>query len=371
MVATLGPRTGRCATVRAPSLPGARHRVLYHACARARDGPETPAGADLDGLRYGAGMVDVWTLGELLIDFVPDRSGVTLGEAERFAKAAGGAPANVAVGLRRLGVASGFVGKVGDDPFGRWLADVLKRDGVDTSQLRFDDAARTALAFVSLTADGERDFLFYRHPSADQLHRADEVDLKAVASGRVLHHGSISLIQDPSRSATLAAVDAARAAGATISYDPNLRLPLWPDAEAARTGILGAWPLAHLIKVSDEEVRFLTGSDDPQAVRSLWHDDLRLLVVTRGADGVDWFTRDASGRVPGFEVRVQDTTGAGDAFVAGLLAAWTRTPGLDADPEALEEALRRANAYAALTTTRSGAIPALPTAAELDRFLAS
>jgi len=131
-------------------------------------------------LRYGAAMANVLTLGELLIDFVPDRSGVTLGEAERFLKAAGGAPANVAVGLRRLGVEAGFIGKVGDDPFGHWLADVLRRDDVDTRQLRFDDAARTALAFVSLTAEGDRDFMFYRHPSADQLHRPDELDLDEI-----------------------------------------------------------------------------------------------------------------------------------------------------------------------------------------------
>ena len=314
--------------------------------------------------------VHVWTLGELLIDFVPDRSGVTLGEAERFYKAAGGAPANVAVGLRRLGVASGFVGKVGDDPFGHWLAGVLERDRVETSQLRFDDTARTALAFVSLTAAGERDFMFYRHPSADQLHRADEIDLAAVAGARVLHHGSISLIQEPSRSATLAAIDAARAGGATVSYDPNLRLPLWPDADAARCGILDAWELAHVVKISDEELRFLTGSSDLAAARTLMHDGLRLLVVTLGRGGVAWFAGDREGRVSGFEVEVRDTTGAGDAFVAGLLAAWSRNPALSEDDGELEIALRRANAYAALTTTRPGAIPALPSADELDRFLA-
>jgi fructokinase len=315
-------------------------------------------------------MPDVLTLGELLIDFVADRSGVTLGEAERFLKAAGGAPANVAVGLRRLGVDAGFVGKVGDDPFGRWLADVLRRDGVELSQLRFDDAARTALAFVSLTAGGERDFLFYRHPSADQLHRAEELDLDAIARAGILHHGSISLIQEPSRSATFAAIDAARAAGATVSYDPNLRLPLWQDEGAAREGIRSAWHLAHVIKISDDELSFLTGSRDLAAAPSLLHDQLRLLLVTLGNGGVAWFAGDRSGRVPGFEVETRDTTGAGDAFVAGVLAALDATPDLTEDEAALEEALRRANAYAALTTTRSGAIPALPSAEELERFLA-
>jgi fructokinase len=315
-------------------------------------------------------MPDVLTLGELLIDFVPDRSGVTLGEAERFLKAAGGAPANVAVGLRRLGVEAGFVGKVGDDPFGHWLADVLRRDGVDLRQLRFDDAARTALAFVSLTAEGDRDFMFYRHPSADQLHRPDELDLDEIGRTRILHHGSISLIQEPSRSATLAAIDAARAAGATISYDPNLRLPLWPDEETAREGIRSAWPLANVIKISDDELEFLTGSRDLAGAPSLLTDELRVLLVTLGGGGVAWFAGERSGRVPGFEVETRDTTGAGDAFVAGVLTAMARDPQLADDDAALEAALRRANAYAALTTTRSGAIPALPSADELDRFLA-
>lgn len=314
-------------------------------------------------------MADVLTLGELLIDFVPDRTGVTLGQAERFLKAAGGAPANVAVGVRRLGLDAGFIGKVGDDPFGHWLASVLERDGVDVSQLRFDDAARTALAFVSLTEEGDRDFMFYRHPSADQLHRPDEIDLHAVADATILHMGSISLIQEPSRSATLAAIDAARGAGRLVSYDPNLRLPLWESEEAAREGMRGPWELAHVIKISEEELSFLTGSDELDAAWSLMHDELQLLTVTLGQAGVAWFAGDRSGRVGGFSVKPADTTGAGDAFVAALLVALARDPELTSDDAALEAALRRANAYAALTTTRSGAIPALPSAAELDRFL--
>ena len=316
-------------------------------------------------------MPDVLCLGEMLIDFVPDRSGVTLGEAERFLKAAGGAPANVAVGVARLGVRSGFIGKVGDDPFGHWLAGILEDASVSVDQLRFDEAARTALAFVSLTADGDRDFLFFRHPSADQLHRPDEIDLDAVRRSSILHHGSISLIQEPSRSATLAAVDAAREAGRTVSYDPNLRLPLWSSPDAAREGILSFWNRAHLIKISDDELEFLTGSRELEAARSLVHPELRLLTVTLGAGGVAWFAGDRSGRVDGFEVAVADTTGAGDAFVAGLLAAVHGDPELlsDANDAALAAALRRANAYAALTTTRPGAIPALPSEEELDAFL--
>ena len=180
-------------------------------------------------------MADAICLGELLIDFVPTVTGVNLIEAPAFIKAAGGAPGNVAVGLARLGVRSAFMGKVGDDPFGHFLANTLAEVGVDVSPLRFSAEARTALAFVSLRADGEREFMFYRHPSADMLFTPREVDVDAIQHAKLLHFGSISLIGEPSRSATLYAVDAARAAGCLVSYDPNLRLPLWPDAEAART----------------------------------------------------------------------------------------------------------------------------------------
>ena len=202
-------------------------------------------------------MPAVITLGELLIDFVPTVSGVTLIEAPAFKKAPGGAPANVAAGLAKLGVSTGFMGKVGDDAFGHFLAQTLKEAGVDISALRFSTEARTALAFVSLRADGEREFMFYRHPSADTLYTPDEVDCDYIRSAQVLHYGSISLIGEPSRSATLRAVETAKAAGLRISYDPNLRLNLWPSAEAAKRGIMLGWPHAQVIKVSGEELAFL------------------------------------------------------------------------------------------------------------------
>ena len=186
-------------------------------------------------------MFDVIACGELLIDFVSTESGVTLAAAPAFKKAAGGAPANVAVGVARLGYRAGFLGQVGEDDFGHFLADTLAEAGVDTGGLRFSAEARTALAFVSLRADGERSFMFYRHPSADMLWRPEDVDAGYAAGTRIFHYGSISLIGEPSRSATLAALGHARAAGALISYDPNLRLALWPSAEAARAGMLAGW----------------------------------------------------------------------------------------------------------------------------------
>ncbi len=301
--------------------------------------------------------------GELLIDFVALETGVTVGEASGFKKAPGGAPANVAVAVRRLGVPSAFLGQVGDDPFGHYLADVLASEGVDVSGLRFSDKARTALAFVSLRADGERSFVFYRHPSADMLMEPDSVALEVIDSGDVFHFGSITLINEPCRSATLRAVEYAGKHGLLISYDPNLRLSLWPSADAAREGMMLGLRYADVVKVSDEEVEFLAGD---KGIEALWHDGMRLIVVTHGADGCTAYTRDRIEHVPGFRVRTVDTTGAGDGFVAGLLVGL-----LTMDfPSDLRGILRFANAVGALTTTQKGAIPALPGRDEVERLLA-
>jgi fructokinase len=359
-------------------------------------------------------MVDVVTLGELLIDFVSTESGVSLVEAPVFQKAPGGAPANVAVGVARLGARSGFIGKVGDDDFGHFLAQTLAQNGVDTSALRFSHQARTMLAFVSLRADGERDFMFYRHPSADMLLRPDEIDRAYVGAARIFHYGSISLISEPSRSATLAAVETAVERGVLVSYDPNLRLNLWSSreqprdvgheqprdvgheqphlagheqphlagheqphlagrrqphlagrrqpADAAREGMLTGWRYAQVAKVSEDELAFLSGEDDfDAAVEALWHERLRLLVVTAGRGGCRYATVEARGQVPGFSVETVDTTGAGDGFVAGLLVGLLEDEQVWENVSALEQVLRFANAVGALTTTRRGAIPALPT----------
>ena len=308
-------------------------------------------------------------LGELLIDFFPTISGVTLIEAEIFQKAPGGAPANVAVGVSRLGLSSGFMGKVGDDAFGHFLAQTLRENGTDVSALRYSQEARTALAFVSLKEDGDRDFMFYRHPSADMLYTVAEVDEEYIRSGRIFHFGSISLINEPSRSATLHAIEIAQNAGLLVSYDPNLRLALWPCEEAAQHGMRLGWQYAQIIKASEEEVIFLAGEDDLYlAVRKLWHSRLRLLVVTRGKEGCIYFTREFSGEVPSFKVQSIDTTGAGDGFLAGLLKGILQMSDWE-QPQALREICRYANAVGALTTTQRGAIPALPTAAEVESFL--
>ena len=316
-------------------------------------------------------MADVICLGELLIDFVPTVTPTSLVDAPAFKKAPGGAPANVAVGLARLGVSSAFMGKVGDDPFGHFLADTLAAAGVDVGTLRFTAQARTALAFVSLRADGEREFMFYRHPSADMLLTPDDIDEGVLQAAKALHFGSISLIGEPSRSATLHAIAIARAAGGLISCDPNLRLALWPDRAAARAGLLLAIGQAQLIKISDDELRFLTGSDDPSAARrELWHDGLELMVVTLGSAGSVYFTRDHEGVVVGFSVTAVDATGAGDGFVAGLLHGVIADRGVTGDPARLRDLCSFANAVGALTTTERGAIPALPTRDRVEALLA-
>jgi fructokinase len=315
-------------------------------------------------------ITDVITFGELLIDFVPTVSNVSLLEAPAFKKAPGGAPANVAVGLSRLGVRTGFMGKVGDDAFGRFLAKTLKDNNVDISALCYSTIARTALAFVSLGEGGEREFMFYRHPSADMLFTPDEVDGEYVRSAKIFHHGSISLISEPSRSATFQALDYAREAGLLVSYDPNLRINLWPDESAAREGMLSAWERADVIKISEEELDFLTGiKDAPQAARSLWHTRLKLLLVTRGRRGCTYITPEFSGDVAGFRVDPVDTTGAGDGFVAGLLFGLLENPDVIENQERLAEVCRFANAVGALVTTERGAIPAMPTRQKVIEFL--
>jgi fructokinase len=302
-------------------------------------------------------------LGEALVDFVADVPDVSLAECPGFRKAAGGGVANAAVALARLGVPTAFLGKVGDDPFGRFLAETMAASGVDTRFLRFDATARTGLAFVSLRADGERAFVFFRNPSADMLHRADEVPDEALAGCRWFHHGSISLIQEPSRGATLETLRRVKAAGGLISFDPNLRPALWPNPDAAREQILAALPLADLAKLSAEEAEFLFGpaEADEQAARVLGLGP-SLAAITLGAQGSLLANARGTAREAAPTVAAVDATGAGDAYAGALIAGLLErgAPG-DLDAGQLAGLARFANAAGALTTTRKGGIPALPT----------
>ncbi|KAJ8625382.1 hypothetical protein MRB53_033912 [Persea americana] len=304
----------------------------------------------------------VVSFGEMLIDFVPDIAGVSLSESIGFIKAPGGAPANVAVAIRKLGGRSAFIGKFGDDEFGHMLVDILKKNGVNGDGVCFDPDARTALAFVTLKKNGGREFMFYRNPSADMLLKESELNLDLIQQAKIFHYGSISLISEPCRSAHLAAMRAAKEAGLLLSYDPNVRLPLWPSPDAAREGIRSIWTEADFIKVSDDEVAFLTNGDprNEDVVWSLWFDGLKLLVVTDGERGCRYFTKDFKGKVKGYSVKTVDTTGAGDAFVGAILFSLARDSSIFQNEAKLRNALTFANACGAICTTKKGAIPALP-----------
>lgn len=326
--------------------------------------------------------LDALCMGELLIDFVASEPGPDVGEAPAFTKNPGGAPANVAVGLSRLGRRAAFAGKVGDDPFGRYLARVLEGNGVDVSGLAFDSRARTALAFVSLGQGGERSFSFYRNPSADMLLHEQDLDSGLLGGCRTFVHGSISLISEPSRSATYSAISRAGSAGALICFDPNLREGLWPGIAHARRAILEAASRSDLIKAGEDELLRITGCDDPGSAVSLLRRHTKpgcAIVVTMGRLGCALYHGGAPLLEPGYGVEPVDTTGAGDGFFAGLISSLLEEagdgsladvlPGLD--EAGWRGAMRRANAVGAMCTTSKGAIPSLPSSDELRAFMSS
>ncbi len=307
------------------------------------------------------------SFGELLIDFVALEMGVTVGDASGFIKAPGGAPANVAVAMARLGYESGFMGQVGDDPFGRYLADILAAESVNIDGLLFSSEARTALAFVANTAAGDRSFMFYRHPSADMLMTPQAVNTRLIDAADMLHFGSITLIHEPAKSALLKALEQAVASDTFISYDPNLRLPLWESAAVAKAGMLSGLEYANLLKISAEELEFLTGGED---VRPLWRERMEMICVTYGEHGAVVHLKNGTAiRHGGYAVPARDTTGAGDAFAAAMLIG-ILDYGDDA-PAHLPDILDFANAVGALTCIKEGAIPSLPTMNEARAFLAA
>ncbi len=333
-------------------------------------------------------MSDLVCLGEALIDFVAMESGVGVGEASGFLKAPGGAPANVAVGAAKLGISSAFLGKVGDDPFGHFLADTFFEAGSNIDGMVFSKEYRTGLAFVSLKHGGERDFCFFRNPSADMTYSLEELDIDRIRNAKVFHFGSITLIDEPAGATTRAAVELARESGILISYDPNLRPSLWQDMETAQKTILSMAPKADIIKVSEEELLFLSSSSDSSgALNSIEsistlskafmekYDQVSLFIVTRGAEGCYWRTKSGlAGSLPGINVQAVDTTGAGDGFVAallgGLIANGKQAPSelKNITWEEFEHLFQVANIVGAITTTRKGAIPGLPTISELNEL---
>ena len=308
-------------------------------------------------------MPHVLTTGELLIDFSPVKAP---GFPGAIYPNPGGAPANVAVQLARLGVSAGFIGKVGADSFGGSLRRCLEDNQVDASGLVSDPDYRTTLAFVHLDENGDRSFTFYRNPGADTQLRPEEVDPAALADCRLLHFGSLSLTTEPGKSTTLGLVKRARDLGKLISYDPNWRPVLWPSEEAGVAGMALGLPLCHLLKISEEELALLTGTESiAEGVRKLHALGVVLILVTLGPDGCVSSYHGQLRHHPTFDVTVADTTGSGDSFWGAFLSQLVQN-GIDApeklgalDPEALSGFCRFANAAGSTCAAKPGGIPAI------------
>lgn len=322
-------------------------------------------------------MADVVCMGELLVEFISTADNMPLAHAPGFIKAPGGAPANVAVALQRLGLTARFIGKVGNDPFGTYLRTSLDEAGVDTSCLFIDDAARTTAVFVAVWDDGRKDLCFYRNPGADMRIHMSDIDARAFDGARCFHYGSISFIDEPAASAQRKALSIAHAMGLMISYDPNYRPTLWPDVDTAQCVIRDAFRYCHLAKISAEEWMTATGHANLETgIKAVLDMGVELLIISRGDQGAIATNGDYRIELPAFKVDVVETTGAGDGFMAAMIARLLpereRCGSLAlVDPHIVREALRFANAVGALTCTRHGAIPALPSRADIDRFMQS
>jgi fructokinase len=330
-------------------------------------------------------MPDIVSIGESLIDFLAFERGVLIENTTVFTLAPGGAPANVAAAVARLGGSAGFLGKVGADSFGVMIRKTLSGVGVNVDMLVTDDRVNTTLAFISVKPDGEPDFVFYRNRcGADLALREDEIDEKYVRSARILHYGSISFTGEPLRSATLKAIEIAKEAGVLLSYDPNLRPSLWDSLARAKSEIEMGMERADVVKLTEEELEFITGesagvsSDGGGSLGKGCEKILKygpeFVVVTRGKESCFAYDGTSPVEVPAFSVNQVDSTGGGDAFVGGVLLTLLERIKKGEKPfpmtrEAAREMLRFAHACGALTVTRKGVIPALPTMAEVVEFL--
>lgn len=315
----------------------------------------------------------LFSIGEALIDMIPSQVGCGFEQVPSFSPRVGGAPANVCGAFTKLGGRSSLLTQLGDDPFGHKIAHELEGCGIDLSHLAFTDKANTALAFVSLAEDGNRTFSFYRKPSADLLYAPEQIDPAWFKDAFALHFCSVSLVDSPMRYAHLAAITAAREAGAIVSFDPNLRFPLWNDQEQLRQTVLQFLPLADVLKVSDEELEFLTGTADiEQALPKLFVGSVQLVVYTCGSKGAYAYTRSAHGFAPCAKVKAVDTTGAGDGFIGSFL--WqlaqdgiTRTKLAKLTARRLGQMLEFSNRFCGISVQSSGAIDSYPTLEQMEQ----
>ena len=313
---------------------------------------------------------DVIALGELLIDFTEygrSNRGNKLFEANP-----GGAPCNVLALLQKLGKKTAFIGKVGDDQFGRMLCETIDSIGIDSKNLIFDKEIPTTLAFVGKTADGDREFSFYRNPGADMMLREEEVMDELLANTKILHFGTLSMTHETVRKTTLSAVKKAKKNGAIISLDPNLREPLWQSLDEAKRQMKSAISYCDILKISDNEIEFLTGETDfDEGVKKIRSEyDIPLICVTMGKDGSIAYYKDKKITAKAFlQDNVVDTTGAGDTF-CGCVLSYVCEHGLDNLTEKqLLTMLEFANAAASIVTTRAGAILSMPSVKEVEELL--
>ena len=316
---------------------------------------------------------DVVALGELLIDFT--QNGTSAQGNSLFEACPGGAPCNVLAMLRKLGKSCAFVGKVGNDMFGKLLKDVITEAGINADALVMDDKIPTTLAFVQTFANGDRDFSFYRKPGADMMLTEDELPLDTIASARIFHFGTLSMTHEGVRKATEKAVATAKEGGALISFDPNLRPPLWEDLEDAKEAI--AWGLGQcdILKIADNELEFMTGETDFYKGAAILHQkypNIKIPNVTAGADGsYSFYGEDTPVLVPSCNLGgTIETTGAGDTFCASVLNFVLENGIACLTSEDREAMLRFANTAAYLVTTRKGAIRAMPERQEVEAILA-
>ena len=313
---------------------------------------------------------DVTALGELLIDLTQNgmsEQGNPILEANP-----GGAPCNVLACLSKHGHKTAFIGKVGKDGFGEQLTKGLVETGISTEGLQYDTQVHTTLAVVHTYADGDRDFSFYRNPGADMMLKAEEVDEQIIKNSKIFHFGSLSMTDEPCRSAHLHALKIAEEAGCLRSYDPNLRPPLWPNLEVAKENILELMAHCDILKISDNEIHWLSGKEDYDEgiawLRSQF--DIPLIFLTLGKDGSRAYCGDVRTQQAGFKLNTIETTGAGDTFFGSVLHQILEKGFRPYTKEELDEMLRFANAAAALVTTRRGALRVMPSKDEIAEVLA-
>lgn len=316
-------------------------------------------------------MFDVVAIGESLIDFTP--SGENELGMQLFARNPGGAPANVLAMNAKLGGKTAFIGKVGRDDFGAFLKKTMSDAGIDVTGLVETGDVPTTLAFVQLSETGDRSFTFYRKPGADVCLTQDEVSETLLKSCRIFHFGSVSLTDEPCKTATLYAAQKAKLAGAVISYDPNYRPLLWNSEQRAKEEILNALPLADIVKVSQEEMTLLTEETElSKGAQALARHGAAVVLITLGPQGAFYYTPVGSGLMPTYDVQTVDTTGAGDAFLGALLyrvADKTLSQLKKMTTDEWNDIIAFANAAGSMTTTAKGAIPAMPTLQRINRCL--